>query len=195
MRICFIGDSFVNGTGDPQCLGWAGRVCAAANSVGHDITYYNLGIRRQTSTQIKLHWLQEVSCRLSNEFDSRIVFSFGVNDTTIEARKTRVEFTDSVENTRHILATAKQLFPILMVSPPPVVDIEQNLRIHRLSTQFALVCQALNVPYLDVFTPLQASPTWCKEAAENDGAHPRADGYTEFAQLVQSWSCWLAWFK
>jgi hypothetical protein len=22
IRICFVGDSFVNGTGDPQCLGW-----------------------------------------------------------------------------------------------------------------------------------------------------------------------------
>lgn len=26
MRICFIGDSFVNGTGDDTCLGWVGRI-------------------------------------------------------------------------------------------------------------------------------------------------------------------------
>ena len=25
MRICFFGDSFVNGTGDDECLGWVGR--------------------------------------------------------------------------------------------------------------------------------------------------------------------------
>ncbi|MDY6901411.1 MAG: lipase, partial [Cyanobacteriota bacterium] len=26
MRICFVGESFINGTGDPECLGWAGRI-------------------------------------------------------------------------------------------------------------------------------------------------------------------------
>lgn len=33
MRICFIGDSFVNGTGDPECLGWAGRICVTARKL------------------------------------------------------------------------------------------------------------------------------------------------------------------
>jgi hypothetical protein len=40
IRICFIGDSFVNGTGDPLCLGWSGRVCATAIQMGYPITYY-----------------------------------------------------------------------------------------------------------------------------------------------------------
>ena len=64
MRICFVGDSFVNGTGDPDCLGWAGRVCAAAQHDGHDITYYNLGVRRETTADIRDRWEREVSCRL-----------------------------------------------------------------------------------------------------------------------------------
>lgn len=50
MRLCFIGDSFVNGTGDDACLGWAGWICAAARQQGHDVTAYNLGVRRDTST-------------------------------------------------------------------------------------------------------------------------------------------------
>lgn len=32
IRICFIGDSLVNGTGDEAALGWAGRLCAMANA-------------------------------------------------------------------------------------------------------------------------------------------------------------------
>ncbi len=64
LRICFIGDSFVNGTGDPTCLGWTGRICAAAIARGHDVTHYNLGIRRQTSTDIQARWQEEVSLRL-----------------------------------------------------------------------------------------------------------------------------------
>lgn len=38
-----MGDSMVNGTGDPACLGWTGRVGAAAICAG---THDNLGIRR-----------------------------------------------------------------------------------------------------------------------------------------------------
>jgi len=194
MRICFFGDSFVNGTGDPECLGWAGRICAAACQQGYDITYYNLGVRRQTSTELKNRWLKEASCRLSSEFDSRVVFSFGVNDTTLENGKTRVDFSTSIENLSHILNTAKQMFPVLMVGPPPTPDREQNNRIARLSAEYAQVCQKIDIAYLDIFTQLQSSTIWFQEVAANDGYHPGAGGYTELANIVQSWSSWLSWF-
>jgi hypothetical protein len=45
IRICFLGESFVNGTGDQEYLGWTGRICVNAHKKGHDITYYNLGVR------------------------------------------------------------------------------------------------------------------------------------------------------
>ncbi|MBD2541303.1 GDSL-type esterase/lipase family protein [Coleofasciculus sp. FACHB-SPT36] len=195
MRICFIGDSFVNGTGDPECLGWTGRICAAARKQGYDITYYNLGVRRETSADIRSRWLGEVACRLPKEYDGRIVFSFGVNDTTLENGKTRVKLADSLENYCAILEVARQIFPVLMVGSPPVAEIEQNFRIAGLSEQLARLCSDRNVPYLDVFTPLQASSVWIGEATANDGAHPGAAGYAEFAHLVQSWSAWLSWLK
>lgn len=198
VRICFVGDSFVNGTGDPECLGWTGRICVNANKKGYDITYYNLGIRRDTSTDIANRWLQEVSLRLPKEYDGRIVFSFGLNDTTVKNGKTRVEFTKSIENTYKILSEAKQLYPVLMVGPAPYVDTEDNQRKQRtadLSKQFALVCHELNVPYLDVFSKLEKSNLWIDEAKANDGAHPRAGGYAEFAQIVENWEAWLNWFK
>ena len=67
VRICFVGDSFVNGTGDPECLGWTGRICVYANKKGYDITYYNLGIRRDTSTELRQALVKEVSLRLPRE--------------------------------------------------------------------------------------------------------------------------------
>ncbi len=195
MRICFVGESFVNGTGDPECLGWVGRICANACHQGHDVTYYNLGVRRETSTELKKRWQQEVSYRLRPEHQGRIVFSFGVNDTTIENGKTRVALETSLENTCHILKIAKQMFPVLMVGTPPVGDEEQNQTIARLSAGFASICDEINVPYLEVFTTLQASNVWINEAKANDGAHPRAEGYAQLAQLVQNWQPWLSWFK
>ena len=194
MRICFVGESFVNGTGDPDCLGWAGRICANACHLGHDITYYNLGVRGETSSQLKERWQREITYRLPPEHNGRIVFSFGVNDTTIENGKTRVAFETSLENTRNILTVAKQMFPVLMVGTAPVVDLEQNQRIARLSTAFASVCNEIDVPYLDIFTPLQASEVWISEVIANDGYHPRAAGYAQLAQLVQNWQPWLSWF-
>jgi len=195
MRICFVGDSFVNGTGDPEYLGWTGRICRAARRKGLDITYYNLGIRRNTSADIALRWLEEVSRRLPEECNGRVVFSFGVNDTTIEEGKTRINFQNSIENTSKILTEANPLFPVLMVSPPPVPDIEQNIRVAELSRQFDSVCRQFGVPYLDVFNPLQASTVWLKEAAANDGYHPGLAGYSELATLVERWCSWLSWIE
>ncbi len=194
VRICFVGESFVNGTGDPECLGWTGRICVDANKKGYEITYYNLGVRRETSTELKKRWLQEVSYRLPQEYDGRVVFSFGVNDTTIENGKTRVEFAESITNAREILSKCKQLYPTLMVSPAPVIDKEQNLRIADLSKHFALICREINVPYLDAFPLLENSKIWMDEAKAYDGAHPRVAGYTIFAKIVQNWHAWLNWF-
>jgi len=194
VRICFFGESFVNGTGDPECLGWAGRICVNANRRGYDITYYNLGVRREISTELKNRWWREVSSRLPKEYDGRAVFSFGVNDTTLGNGKTRVEITESIANASKILSEAEQLYPVLMVSPPPVADWEQNQRIADLSKKFALVCNELNVPYLDVFPILEKSNVWMDEVKNNDGAHPRAAGYTAFAEIVQNWEAWLNWF-
>jgi lysophospholipase L1-like esterase len=195
MRICFVGDSFVNGTGDPECLGWTGRICAAARKQGCDLTSYNLGIRRETSGDILARWLDEVSRRLPAEYESRVVFSFGVNDTTIENRQIRVDLDNSLKNTYQILTTAKQLFSVLMISPLPIGDREQNDRTAKLSEGLAEICRQLNVPYLNVFTPLQASTIWMSEVAANDGAHPGAAGYAELAKLVQNWPAWLSWFE
>ncbi|MBG1241448.1 GDSL-type esterase/lipase family protein [Nostoc sp. NZL] len=197
VRICFVGDSFVNGTGDSECLGWTGRVCANANKKGYDITYYNLGIRRDTSTDIAKRWLQEVSLRLPKEYDGRVVFSFGLNDTTVENGKTRVDLVDSIKNAYEILSEAQKLYPVLMIGIASYAEPEDSQRRNRntdLCKQFALICNELNIPYLDVFSILEKSNIWINEARANDGVHPQAGGYTEFAQIVENWDAWLNWF-
>ena len=108
IRICFIGDSLVNGTGDEAALGWAGRLCAMTNASDIPVTYYNLGIRRNTSKDILLRWESECTLRLPDFCDGRIVLSCGVNDTAIENGKVRVNFAESCANVRAILRGAKQ---------------------------------------------------------------------------------------
>ncbi len=194
MHLYFIGDSFINGTGDPEYLGWTGRVCQAASQQGWNITYYNLGVRRETSTDIKHRWFNEALCCLPTSIDARLIFSFGVNDMTVEQGKLRVNLAESLQNTEDILKQAKHYFPVLMVGPAPIADDNfHNQRIANLSQQFNQLCSIINIPYLDVFVPLNTSKIWRQEALENDGAHPAKGGYIEYAQLVLEWQAWQAW--
>jgi lysophospholipase L1-like esterase len=73
IRICFFGDSIFNGTGDDACLGWVGRICSAVRRRGTDLTCYNLGIRRDTSTDVLARWQVEARVRLPDEYDGRLV--------------------------------------------------------------------------------------------------------------------------
>jgi acyl-CoA thioesterase-1 len=193
LRLCFFGDSFVQGTGDPACLGWAGRICRAARRRGHDVTYYNLGIRRETSAELRARWRQEADRRLPAANDARVVFSFGVNDTTVEDGSLRVAPAASLEHAGAILAAARERYPVLLVGPPPVADAAHTARIAQLAAGLAAVAARLGVPYLEVFGPLHASPTWAREVQAGDGAHPRAAGYAALARLVDRWPAWRSW--
>ncbi len=64
LRVCFVGDSFVAGVGDPEHLGWAGRLAAGSSRAGRRLTAYNLGVRRQTSRDVSHRWLFECQQRL-----------------------------------------------------------------------------------------------------------------------------------
>lgn len=91
LRIAFFGDSFVNGQGDPDVLGWVGRVGAAALARGHDLTIYNGGIRGDTSADVRGRWHDEAIRRLPAEYRRGLVFAFGVNDCTSVAGGPRLE--------------------------------------------------------------------------------------------------------
>jgi acyl-CoA thioesterase I len=201
IRICFFGDSFVNGTGDPACLGWSGRICAAMASSKYALTYYNLGIRGDTSEQIEARWQSEATLRLPSHFDTRLVFSFGVNDNCLDSGHLRVSPEASLSSARRLLLKAQSFqrkasqHPILFVGPPPVADEALNQRTAITSTAYATLCADLKIPYLETYQPLRQNATWMHEVALVDHSHPAAAGYQVFADLVLQWSAWQAWFS
>ncbi|MDX3852374.1 GDSL-type esterase/lipase family protein [Streptomyces sp. AK02-01A] len=194
LRMCFIGDSFVAGVGDPLCLGWAGRLAAQAFTDGQPLTSYNLGVRRQTSSDILARWQHECDQRLRDGADLRLVLSFGVNDTTHEDGRTRVAPDESTANLAEMLGRAADRgWPVLMVAPPPVDDTEHNARTALLDERFARVCRDASVPYVPVHRPLLDSAAWMREVRAGDGAHPGAGGYDEIAALIAPhWRDWLS---
>lgn len=193
LRIAFFGDSFVNGFGDPEGLGWVGRVCAAAGARGHVLTCYNAGIRRNTSADVRERWRDEALRRLPSEHPRALVFSFGVNDCLIDGGRRLLEAITTVANARQILADAKTLAPTLMVGPPPIAYADVNARVAVLIPELQATCRALSVPFLDIFGALQSSAAWMDEASANDGAHPGRSGYQALAALVDCWPPWRAW--
>lgn len=192
-RVCFVGDSFVQGTADPACLGWAGRVAAAARAAGWDLTAYNLGIRRDTSNDIAARWQAECAARLTAECSPYLVFSFGANDMTTEGTALRVPLPESIANFRSIIGKAAARCPTLAVGPLPVSDAAQDNRIHALCTAYAQAAKELGVPYLPLAGELARNPAWISAVAAGDGTHPDGSGYALIAERVRQWPAW--WFN
>jgi acyl-CoA thioesterase I len=198
MRVCFFGDSFVNGTGDDDGLGWVGRVVAAARRGGRDLTGYNLGIRGNTSADVAGRWLNEARLRFPPEHDARLVFSFGSNDcasSDVDGGP-RVERIASLANARAILETARSWLPTLMIGPAIVAgEVNADERMCALSKDYAVLCEGLGIPYLEICRLTMASNHWTQEALAGDGAHPNREGYAIVADAVSRWPAWRAWME
>lgn len=189
--MCFVGDSFVNGTGDESTLGWVGRVSADALNRGFPVTSYNLGIRRNTSRDIVDRLEAECALRLPEGCDNRIVISCGVNDTVVENGSLRVPFENSIANLREMLRVTRP-YNTLLVGPPPVGSDEHNDRIVTLSQAFARESRVLGVPFINLISPLVTDEAYKQEARSSDGAHPRSTGYEKMARIIRSSPDW--WF-
>jgi len=195
LRLAFVGDSFVNGTGDRMCLGWTGRVCALAMLRGHHITHYSLGVRRDTSSDIAARWRAEVSARLPADCDGRVVFSFGANDVCAgDDDGQRVSHARTLANAEAILNEARSRWPVLLVGPLPIADDPAaSARAAVLGRALGELCAGLGVPYLNPYPDIAESRVWLREARSGDGAHPDAGGYEALAALVDGWDAWRAW--
>lgn len=188
-RVCFAGDSYVAGVGDPEHRGWVGRVVAESYRNGRPVTAYNLGVRRDTSEDVRRRLPAETAARWVAACDNRLVVSFGVNDTTEVDGGVRVAPERSVADLRAIADdAAARGVPLLVVGPPPVDDGDQNDRIAALDERFADEVS----PYVSVFGALRSERDWMRAVALGDGAHPGAEGYRLLAELVvPAWEDWL----
>ncbi len=195
MRICFFGDSFVNGTGDDSAFGWVGRVVAHARGVGCDVTGYNLGIRRDTSDDIAARWEAEAHPRLQAGVEHRLLFAFGANDGIAVGDSTRVPFERSVANSTAILQRAVAFAPTIVMGPIPVFNADTDRRGETLARAQGDICRQLAIPFLPVHGFIAKCEPWKAEAQAGDGAHPNARGYAALADFVLQWPALRAWLR
>lgn len=83
LRICFISGSIVQGTRGTEGRGWVGRLVATGATRETELTAYNLGIRGDTSDDIRRWWRDEATRRLPRELLGAMVSGFGLNDTLV----------------------------------------------------------------------------------------------------------------
>jgi acyl-CoA thioesterase I len=204
VRICFVGDSYVAGTGDADCLGWVGRVCRRAWRRGDAISFYNLGIRGDTTELVARRWHTECLARLPEGVPGGVVFSFGINDVAERIGVgLRVAPERSVEVAETMLSEAARLWPTIWIGPPPANEAMspmsplpgvaydfRNERLMVLNRSYVQLAARLGVPYLDIASRLSDDARYRQSLLDGDLMHCSGDGYGLIADLVDAWPAW-----
>lgn len=190
LRICFLGDSFVNGTGDQLFLGWVGGLAQRTLAAGVRFTGYNLGIRGETTTLLVERATGEVMRRLSGDFDGAVVISIGTNDTNIVDGRLRVAPLESVANIKRLMSMMKAVGRVLVIGPPAVPDQTHNQRNAALDRAFAEAAAALDVSYISLQRFTSTDAHWLPQASQDDGYHPQREAYDNVAAFIAGNSKW-----
>lgn len=190
LRICFLGDSFVNGTGDQRYLGWVGGLAQRTLAAGVPLTSYNLGIRGETTALLVARAPEEVARRLGGDFENAIVISTGTNDTNIVNGKIRVPTSESIANIKQLVSTMRELGRVLVIGPPAVPDEAHNQRNAVLDRAFEQTVETLAVPYIGLQQFTSADSYWLPQASNDDGYHPRWEAYDNVAELIARDARW-----
>ena len=206
-RICFVGASTVEGMGDETGLGWPGRLAALEREVGRDLVPYNLGVRGQTLREIGARAAAECGARIQDRETDLIVLGTGMNDLArigtgafrTPQRRTLEDFTKLVEELAGLAS-------LLVVGPFPVFEAKmpihstvnnmtfdfKNRDIEEAATNYAEICAARQVPYLNLFPALSQSPEYMGGLEANDGLHSNGGGYRVVAAAISKWDAWRA---
>ncbi|MGK2878520.1 MAG: GDSL-type esterase/lipase family protein [Solirubrobacterales bacterium] len=182
-RAHFYGDSFTAGQGDPEQLGWVGRLAARLP----EIDFANHGVPGAPGSYVAQTFVNTTIDRSRVEL---AVFCFGTNDAVLHhpAEQSLAALTESLDRAiRHDV-------PAIVIGPPPIGDMPEEDRVLRsLSDAFAGVCAARDVPFVATFDRLGPGSTWRAEAAAGDGSHPGAGGYIELAEFLdaEGLTAWL----
>jgi acyl-CoA thioesterase I len=136
--------------------------------------------------------------------EGRLVFSFGINDTSRPpGGATRVSVAESVACATAMMREASRWLPTIWIgptpanekmspmSPTPGVWFEfSNERLLELNSALRGVASELDIAFLDLATPLSASPTYQRSLLEGDRMHCSAEGYELIARAVDAWPAW-----
>lgn len=175
-RAHFFGDSFTAGQGDPEGLGWVGRLAAGMPK----FEFVNHGMPGAPGSAIVDAWLKTP---IDPDRRELIVLSFGTNDAVLH-----LDEDESLDALERGLDRAEHLhIPLFVIGPPPIGDDPQgDAALANLSSVMGQIATLRAVPYLETFDALGAGSVWRAEAEAGDGSHPGAGGYAELAEFLRT---------
>lgn len=183
----FFGDSLTLGVNDSEIPGgWVSRLAQMAGRAGlchyPPATFYNLGARRQKTADIAKRWQAEVKNRDMPGIASKLFFCVGVVDMAGPSGAEPQSLTDALAGLEQILAAAKDQAPTLIVSPPPIANVEARRRISALCAMQADLSRKFSLPYVDINADLENCAAYMNDLA--DGLHPGPAGSQAMADLL-----------
>lgn len=191
----FFGDSVTLGVNDAPAGGWVARLAGKAAQAGLEVppdTFYNMGVRKNSSRMIMDRWEAEFKARTIDGVPSFLLFCFGTVDMASPKGFPNIPVGESAANVREILLKAREYGPTALISAPPVKDPEHCQRLDALCTAYASICAAIEVPFVDIFHPLLK--TGYVQDLE-DGVHPGPKGNDLIASAVLQAPELASWFK
>ena len=206
--VFFVGDSITFGWRDEDLGGWPSRLIAALPA-GIAVTGYNLGVRGDTSEEIRARWSDEVARRHRESANTVVVFAFVANDAKLSPDQRPLVSLDRIaENARQILLTAKRRHTVLFVGPAPVEEaalarafnrdgtaaVPSNAQVEAVSEVLSATAAEVSVPYYDLSRQLKHSDDWLEVLRETDGIHPPARGHDLIAAMLLAWPAWKRLF-
>ena len=188
MNVFFVGDELVCGKGDPKALGWTGRVAARTLPADETLTFHELAVPGETTSEMAARWRGEVVRRVTTREPSAIVFAVGRHDArkSVSSSMTRLNLADSLDK-------AKEMgFRVMVVGPPPGAARE-NEAIAELAAVAEDAAERRDVPYIDTYGPLAAHAQWLTDMESGESGLPGQAGYGLMAWLVlhSQWRVWL----
>ena len=140
----FFGDSITLGVNDTLAGGWIGRFAGLASQrAGLPVppsTFYNLGVRKHSSLQIRERWASEYRSRVNDATVPYLIFCFGTVDMAAPNGNVAVPMQESTQNAQAILSEAQMEAPVLMMGPPPVKSPNHLERLNKLNETYAGLC-------------------------------------------------------
>lgn len=205
-KLVVLGDSGVQGWGDPLEGGWCERLRRHWMELPGAPVVYNLGVRGDGLERLAARLNGEVTRRgeLRRQNPQGILLGIGLNDT---ARIGRIDGRPQLDpeaflfGMDQLLRQAKALAPVHVIGLTPVLDQAMPYAevlwygleaIRRYEGLLEEACLEANVPFLPLLNELLEDPAW-PEWLCSDGLHLNSDGHGQVYRRLRRWPALLDW--
>lgn len=205
-KLVVLGDSGVQGWGDPLEGGWCERLRRHWMELPGAPVVYNLGVRGDGLERLAARLNDEVTRRgeLRRQNPQGILLGIGLNDT---ARIGRIDGRPQLDpeaflfGMDQLLRQAKALAPVHVIGLTPVLDQAMPYAevlwygleaIRRYEGLLEEACLEANVPFLPLLNELLEDPAW-PEWLCSDGLHLNSDGHGQVYRRLRRWPALLDW--